>query len=135
MLFPAFLFGSLVHQALLRFGHGEGHDSRRLWEDRDLLHSQLKSIESINQAFQDPAKATSDTVIMSVMTLAFTPASGSFLCKVLTPLEAPLRNLQWLDVYGYFDTENPHLRGLARMVELRGGVEKIEYPGLAAIIH
>jgi len=43
--------------------------------------------------------------------------------------------MQGLDVYGgRLDTVPMHTEGLARMLSIRGGLDKIQFPGLAAMI-
>ncbi|KAL2219719.1 hypothetical protein M432DRAFT_655235 [Thermoascus aurantiacus ATCC 26904] len=96
---------------------------------------EVEAISLINQAIQDPARALTDAVILSVLSLATNRVDNSVFGKESrTPFQPPLRNLQWLDVYGKLSPNPVHMKGLAQLVMLRGGLEKIELPGLAAII-
>jgi hypothetical protein len=45
-----------------------------------------------------------------------------------------LKSLQSLDVYGLLSVNPQHAMGLLRLIEVRGGLEKVNTPGLAAVI-
>jgi hypothetical protein len=50
-------------------------------------------------------------------------------------MQGPMNALQGLDIYtGYIDTVPMHVAGLQRMLALRGGLDSIKFPGLAAMI-
>lgn len=43
--------------------------------------------------------------------------------------------MQGLDIYGgHLGTVPMHIEGLAKMLSMRGGIENIQFPGLAAMI-
>lgn len=97
--------------------------------------TELELIRSVNTALNDPVKATSDGVIMSVMTLAYFPSDeSSWYTEYEPPFQAPLRSLQWLDVYGYVETNPIHTAGLLQIIGLRGGIENLKCAGLAPIL-
>lgn len=53
----------------------------------------------------------------------------------IAPSQGPLTTLQLLHVYGgRLETVQVHLQGLAKMLTLRGGLNKIKLPGLAQAI-
>lgn len=96
---------------------------------------EIETIKLINEAVQDPARAASDAVLLSVLCMAHNTSNDSSQQRAnVTPFTAPLQRLQWLDVYGSLPPNLVHVKGLIQMVMLRGGVEKIELPGLASII-
>jgi len=54
---------------------------------------------------------------------------------VMAPSQGPLTTLQLLHIYGgRLETVQVHLQGLAKMLSLRGGLSKIQLPGLAQAI-
>lgn len=96
---------------------------------------EIEAINLINKAVQDPKRAASDAVILSVLCMAHNPTycSPQSLSSG-TPFTAPLQLLQWLEVFGSFAPNIVHIRGLMQMVMLRGGIENIKLPGLAPIL-
>jgi hypothetical protein len=74
-----------------------------------------------------------DEIILSVLTLANNDSGDSRGIKK-SPFQPTLRSLQWLDIYGRLSPNAIHQVGLLRLVELRGGLDKIELPGLSAVI-
>ncbi len=73
----------------------------------DALHFRGRAISEINNALQDPARATSDQTIAAVAQLA--------------AFEALCRDR---------DAFNTHMTGVARMVSLRGGLAALGLDGL-----
>jgi hypothetical protein len=51
-----------------------------------------------------------------------------------SPFYPPLRNMQWLDIYGTLSPDPIHTQGLAQLINMRGGLENIALPGLAATL-
>lgn len=93
-----------------------------------------ETIRGVHQKFQDSAASCADENILSVYSLAY---HGARRPQKLTetPNQGPLNTLQLLHVYGgRLETVEVHLRGLAKMLTLRGGVGKIGLPGLAQAI-
>ncbi|KAL3440821.1 hypothetical protein BJX65DRAFT_300179 [Aspergillus insuetus] len=129
----AFLFGTYSHmrmQSVLASG-GDFRSS-----DVALIRvCEADAISKINQAIQDPAQALSDEVVLSVMCLAKNPPGKSSTREgKCSSFRAPLRSLQWLDVYAPMSCNPVHQSGLAQIVHLKGGLENIKLPGVAAII-
>lgn len=96
---------------------------------------EIESIKLINRAVQDPGRAASDAVLLSILCMAHnTSHNADQRRSSRTPFTAPLQRLQWLDVYGSLPPNIVHVRGLIQMVMLRGGVEAIDLPGLSSIL-
>jgi hypothetical protein len=51
-----------------------------------------------------------------------------------TPKQGPLRSLQFMSSFGLTESDPVHFDGLSKLIELKGGLEKIEMSGLAALI-
>jgi hypothetical protein len=91
----------------------------------------MESIKLLNRAIQDPTYAVTDTVIMSVLIMAY--STGTVLEKKRnksSPFQAPLQSLQWLHVLGAQEAHLTHVAGLRKLIALKGGVEKIKVPGV-----
>jgi hypothetical protein len=100
-----------------------------------LVISELESIKEVNKAIQDPSRALSDAVILSVICLANNGGDELFWDKNLrSPFQPPLRGLQWLYIYGSLLPNPVHLTGLAQLIKLREGLERTGLPGLAPIL-
>ncbi|KAH8705929.1 hypothetical protein BGW36DRAFT_19646 [Talaromyces proteolyticus] len=135
-LHSAMLFGSYSHRRAQWLMKGQGH-----FGVEDMNHMRIcenETISRINVALQDEVQAVSDAVILSVLCLATNKYDGAVwepdAQDAQSPFAAPLRSLQWLDVYGRLSPNPVHQAGLARLIQLRGGLEKLKLPGLAAVI-
>jgi hypothetical protein len=131
-LLIAMLFGSFVHK---RTNWLLGRGDFGLADIRRIQMCEMESIRNINRAIQDPSQATSDAVILSVVCLAnnrYEERTSQYTDH--SPFHAPLRSLQWIDIYGSLFPNPIHQAGLVQMIALRGGLEEIQLPGLAAVI-
>lgn len=134
-LFTAFLFGSLSHQCVRWRNRSIPDGAFKPQDLRTMQMVEIETIKLINEAIQDPARAVSDAVLLSVLCMAHNTSHNNSQQRAnRSPFTAPLQHLQWLDVYGSFPPNLVHIKGLIQMVMLRGGVEKIELPGLASIL-
>lgn len=100
-----------------------------------LAISELESIKEVKNAIQNPSRAISDGVILSVACLAnYRGDELLWDSNIQSPFQPPLQDLQWLDVYGSLSPNFLHLNGLAQLLKLREGPEKIMLAGLASIL-
>lgn len=94
-LFASFLLTSMLNQYTL-WRNNQNPD--REFDPRILRAMKVvenEAIRLINQAIQDPAQATSDAIIMSVMCLVHNKTSSSPPSRALNnPFTAPLHHLQ-----------------------------------------
>ncbi|KAL3705026.1 hypothetical protein TMatcc_008698 [Talaromyces marneffei ATCC 18224] len=135
VLFPAFLFGPLLHKRVRYLSSGKPVNLLNNYEEREMRAMELELIQGVNKAITDPLRATSDAVIMSIMTLAHGSSDDpQWYAEHMSPFKAPLKSLQWLDTYAFFEMDPVHTAGLLRVVSLRGGLTKIKYPGLAPVL-
>jgi hypothetical protein len=109
------------------YGRFDGKDAQQM------AHAEADSISKINRIIRDPSQVVSDAAILSVLCLA-NNESPAWKERKESPFQAPLRSLQWLDVYGSLSPNPTHQAGLAQLVYLKGGLDKIELPALAAIV-
>lgn len=133
------LFGALSHKRLnLLRGAGAQVDLDIASLEADMRRCEIESIALINKALRKD-NAITDAMIVSVLTMAanawdltlerFLDNSGP--APVFDPL---LKSLQWLDIYGLLSVHPIHAAGLVQLVKLRGGLHKIQTPGLAATV-
>ena len=99
--------------------------------------SYLTAITLVNKSLQDLENATTDTIAHSVLILAQLATSEEHALEMIlsrdSPFDAPFQSLQWVDVYSSLPANPIHLKGLIKIIELKGGVENIKLPCLAAI--
>lgn len=74
-----------------------------------------------------------DEVIYAVVALATISPQQQYSFSHL-PFHPPFADAQWISVYGSMVYSKEHMRGLVLIVEKRGGLDNIEWPGLAGLI-
>ncbi|KAL4930488.1 uncharacterized protein BDV17DRAFT_280747 [Aspergillus undulatus] len=133
-LFTAFLFGSLSHMRVQALNG---------WIPKQLFHSkqqrllervEMETIKMVSREMDNPTRAVSDAIIWSVVCMAHNKADDNLPSFKSNPFTAPMQRLQWLDVYGSLPPNLVHIGGLIQMINLRGGIDKIQLPGLASVI-
>ncbi|PLB51540.1 hypothetical protein P170DRAFT_422549 [Aspergillus steynii IBT 23096] len=134
-LFTAFLFGSLSHQRVQWINGWIPEGAFRPRDQQLLQLCEFETIKMINHQVSIPGRAVCDAVILSVICMAHNVADEDDKRRQRrTPFHAPMRRLQWLDVYGSLPPNIIHVAGLVQMVKLRGGLEQITLPGLAPVL-
>lgn len=104
-------------------------------ETRESVQCYTETIRGVHRRFLENGPASySDENILCVYSLAYhgvlRPVSAS-----KAPNQGPLEGLAMLNVYGgQLEAVHVHLQGLAKMINLRGGLYKIQFPGLAQAI-
>src|ERR1700733_1516585 len=96
-LFTIFLFGALSHKRLHCLRKEKTGDIFRPTDKELLNFLELESIKRVNEAIQNPSRALTDAVIISVMCLV-NNGGDEFMWddNLRSPFESPLRDLQWL---------------------------------------
>ncbi|KAJ5574861.1 hypothetical protein N7450_008760 [Penicillium hetheringtonii] len=132
-LHSTLLFGSYSHRRTLWLVKNRGHFSNE--DGKKLSLCEADAIVRVNRAIQSPSGAVTDCIILCVLCMATNKVDGPMWDQNQERIfQAPLTSLQWLDIYGRLSPHPVHQAGLVQLVRLRGGLEKIELPGLAAII-
>lgn len=134
-LMTAITFGSLSHQRVQWLNRWIPDGAFREREQQLLRVCEMETIELINQEMKKPGRAISNAVILSVMCMAHNATDISEERQFRhIPFTAPMRRLQWIDVYGSLRPNLVHIQGLISMINLRGGLEAIDLPGLAPVV-
>lgn len=100
----------------------------------DMLQSRAEIVRDLNIAIQDPVEACKDINIFAVVALAKNEVAQRKEVLLKTPKQGPLKNLQLLNLLALSEIDPVHYDGLSKLIELKGGLGKIEIPGLAALI-
>ncbi|KAL3465189.1 hypothetical protein BJX64DRAFT_70544 [Aspergillus heterothallicus] len=134
VLFTAFLFGSLSHMRVQALKGWIPRHSFRPRQQRLLEHVEMETVRLVSREMSNPSRAICDAMIWSVVCMAHNKAEDDVTGLPDIPFTAPMQRLQWLDVYGCLRPNLIHIGGLIQMVNLRGGIDKVELPGLASVI-
>jgi hypothetical protein len=93
----------------------------------------IDAISSINEGLQSPITATHDASILAVLMCVENPLTYEMKARAfVSPFRPPLQGLQWLNIHSAREPNLSHQDGLCKLIGLRGGLSKIETPGLAA---
>jgi hypothetical protein len=96
------------------------------------------AVAMISKSLQHPENAITDTIALSVLILAELATSEEYALEMIlsrdSPFNTPFQSLQWIDVYSSLPPNPIHVEGLIEIIKLRGGLESIKLPCLAAII-
>lgn len=132
-LHSTLLYGSYSHRRALWLVKQRGHFSAD--DAKQMAICEADAIARINRAIKIPAEAVTDELILCVLCMATNKLENPLWEGITqSPFNAPLRSLQWLDVYGRLSPHPVHQAGLRQLVSLRGGLEKLGLPGLATVI-
>ncbi|RDW72233.1 hypothetical protein BP5796_08267 [Coleophoma crateriformis] len=126
LLFHALVFAGSIHLDFLRW-------SRIFPDSPRALSHKITVLEKLKEAIADPEQALRDEVIMAIIILASHEAIDvrKF---TKTPFQSPLSHTLWIDVYGSMIYVPEHIKAISDLVALKGGLEKVEFRGLAEII-
>ncbi|KAK9351267.1 hypothetical protein V1523DRAFT_417313 [Lipomyces doorenjongii] len=100
----------------------------------DMFRSRAEIVRHMSIAMKDPVEACKDINIFAIVALAKTGTFHRVEMPLKTPKQGPLRSLQLLNLLALSEIDPIHFDGLSKLIELKGGLEKIEIPGLAALI-
>lgn len=121
--------------ALANLPHGSLGDTPSSRIALDMFRSRAELVRSLSLAIKDPVEACKDINIFTVVALAKGGESQRVKeVPLKMPTQGPLKSLQLLNLMSLSETDPVHLDGLSKLIELKGGLEKIEIPGLAVLI-
>jgi hypothetical protein len=107
-------------------------------QERARFRCLAEAIQIVNHRLRDHDTAIDDDTILAVLALSFHDPKldeqkaplGSI--QFQKPSQGPLKSLRMLQLYGGpIKHASMHLRGLVKMIELRGGLSSLHMPGLA----
>ena len=104
------------------------------FDARESMQCYTETIRGVHEKFADASMSCDDENILAVYALSFHGEPRPDV-QVAAPSQGPLTTLQLLHLYGgRLQTVNLHLQGLAKMLNLRGGLSEIKLPKLAQAI-
>jgi hypothetical protein len=125
-----FLFTASLHLETLR---GPGSLSRNKIRTEQLSHK-VEAIRGINEALRDPKYHQSDELIQNILFLAMNETGEEEELADPSPFMPPLKNVQWLDVYGTRSYVMLHMNAVQDMIRRRGGIRNLKTVGLPWLI-
>jgi hypothetical protein len=126
LLFHALAFAGLILMDFLRY-HQIYPNSVRT------LPHKLIAIQKLNEVFASGIDISTDEVILAILTLACHETLNVAEEK-RSPFNSPLRRAQWRNVYGRMRYIPEHRKAVLDLLDLRGGLETLQMPGLAETI-
>jgi hypothetical protein len=125
----ALLFGGAVHRDILRNPRLSINNPVRLFH-------KVKTMTLLKESLQNPGDVSIDDVILAVLALSTNEVETmvSNMNDIPSPFHSPLTSIQWSDVYGRISYVKTHTSAMRSLVARRGGLEKIEFTGLAEVI-
>lgn len=127
VLFSACMYGAALHR--------QNRSPDKLCVNvQKVLGSENETISRLHPLLKEPALATEDDIIFSIMTLAFRWREGLVAASPDPHPQRPLQNLQWLALYSSLPVNEAHVHGLSTLLKLKGGIEKVGLPGLAPLL-
>ncbi|PWY88894.1 hypothetical protein BO94DRAFT_623952 [Aspergillus sclerotioniger CBS 115572] len=134
-LFPALLSSTLTHRRARCLLGDESPDSFDQQDRLFLASCYAHTVRALNGAMRQPLQDVRDATILAVLMLVESPTIQSERDWTKSPVfQAPLRGMQWLNVHGAREPHQAHQSGLCRLVQLKGGLPRIQLPGVAAAI-
>ncbi|KLJ10721.1 hypothetical protein EMPG_13915 [Blastomyces silverae] len=131
-LFTAFLYGAAGHLQTRKRLESVSITPQTREEKLEQIVCETETIKQLNKMMLDPQQTCTDEVILAVLCMAFNKIDYSKWISDTDPApKAPLRNLQWLDVYGGLSLNDQHVKGLFALLHTRGGLDQLKLPGLA----
>ncbi|KAK2748305.1 hypothetical protein FQN57_000963 [Myotisia sp. PD_48] len=130
-LFTAFLYGAAGHMQTRKRLESAQMVQQTREEKLEQIVCETETIKQLNKMMKDPSQVCSDEVILAVLCMAFNRIDYSGWTLADPSPKAPLRNLQWLDVYGGLSLNDHHVKGLMALIQTKGGLDKMKMPGLA----
>ncbi len=127
----AALFYTWMHCAAVHIRVLRGLD---VYVSKEIILGHSEVIRLLNEEMQDLVRACTDGNILAVSGMASYGWDESSCRTMKSPSQGPLKSLQGLNAYSMMKSVPSHTEGLAKLVEMRGGLQNIEMEGLAATL-
>ncbi len=99
-----------------------------------LFRFRSQIVQQMSVAIRDPVEACKDVNLFAILALANKGKSKEVSLGLRSPRQGPLGNLQSLNTHALTEPLQVHFDGLAKVIKLKGGLEKVKMPGLASLI-
>jgi hypothetical protein len=123
LLFYAFILSSSIHHDIVRW-------SKFTANSPTVLSYKLTIFRLLGEIMKKADDAARDEVILTILTLSSHEVMP-LLEKKRNPFTSPLKDLQFLNIYGSSVFVPEHMKAVLDLIALKGGIEKIQLAGLA----
>jgi hypothetical protein len=129
--FSSRIYAAAIHEQARRLSEQPQAPLQTRRAKVEIMIAEYEATQRIREAIEDASQALTDEVLMAVYATAFSKYDASAMPSVQRSHRHPLRNLQWLEIYGGLSCHKAHLTGLFQILTLKGGLEAIKMEGRA----
>ena len=122
VLFHALLLSSSIHLDIVRWSKFSGNSPT-------VLSHKLTLLRSLYEIISEGNDSSRDEVILAILTLSSHEVMP-IVEEKRNPFNSPLKNLQFLNIYGSIQFVPEHMQAVLDLITLKGGIEKIQLAGL-----
>ena len=126
LLFHTLAFAGSIHLDFLR--HGKIYPNSQV-----ILSYKLTVIRILNDLLDDPKTAAMQEMALFTILMLASHGTMDMSRADSNPFDSPLKKTGWLNVYGTFVHMPDHLGAMMELLSLRGGLEKLEWRGMAQL--
>jgi hypothetical protein len=123
LLFYALMLSSSIHLDIVRLSKFTGNSPT-------ILSYKQTIFRILSEIIREGNDTSRDEVILAIFTLS-SHEIMPLIEEKRTPFNSPLKKLQFLNIYGSIQFVPEHMKACLELIELKGGIEKIQLPGLA----
>lgn len=123
ILFHALLLSSSIHLDIVRWFKFSGNSPT-------ILSHKLTLLRSLYEIIREGNDSSRDEVILAILTLSSHEVMP-IIEEKRNPFNSPIKNLQFLNIYGSIQFVPEHMQAVFDLITLKGGIEKIQLAGLA----
>jgi hypothetical protein len=123
LLFYALILSSSIHLDIVR-------SSKFTGDSPTILSYKLTIFRLLSEIIKEGNDPSRDEVILAILTLS-SHEIMPLIEEKRTPFKSPLKKLQFLNIYGSIQFVPEHMKACLDLIDLKGGIEKIQLAGLA----
>jgi hypothetical protein len=104
-------------------------------DSKFIISHKVRAIGELRDALADPTQASSDENILALLWMAsaeMAPEDRSLVSK--SAFNPPLPSGQWVDAWANCVSGTEHSNMMRELIEMRGGIEKIDIFGVARVL-
>jgi hypothetical protein len=123
LLFHALILSASIHLDIVRWSKFTGNSPT-------ILSYKLTIFRLLGEIIREGNDPSRDEVILAILTLS----SHEFMPLIedkRAPFISPLKDLQFLNIYGSIQFAPEHMKAVLDLIALKGGIEQIQLDGLA----
>jgi hypothetical protein len=128
LLFHVLMFAGSIHLDIVR-------GSKFEWDSPAILSYKLLILRLISEIISEGNGPVRDEVILAIFILSCHDSMAHEITPRMeerrSPFSQPLKNLQFLNIYGSIQFVPQHIKAAQDIITLKGGIEQIQLAGVA----